>query len=327
MPEGMVGDVIAVIEAAYKVGSDDEWLESVVHAGRAIGDCYALLVQRSPFRYLATASSISGIREKLMRYENTAVDSVSAAALWSLFLPSPPVEHTLSREARVARAHSLPVDWLRATAKRRWNRDDRAMFDAVGVCAGDPEGEQSMVLAFTNRKSVSAREKNVLSKLSAHLTAAMRIRALTRPASAVLDSRGRVVDVDATAQRDCSSLVEAARAIDRSRGRLRRASPEAAATLWRAMVAGRWSLVDFVDRDGKQFLLARENDPLVRDIKALTRVECSVVGYVALGHSNKHIGYELGLAPSTVASHLSRALRKLHLSGRRALIARLARTQ
>ncbi len=88
------------------------------------------------------------------------------------------------------------------------------------------------------------------------------------------------------------------------------------------MVAGRWSLVDFIDRDGKRMILARENCPQVRDLQALTPIERSVVGYAALEHSNKHLAYELGLAPSTVASHLARALKKLRLTSRHDLIER-----
>ncbi len=83
---------------------------------------------------------------------------------------------------------------------------------------------------------------------------------------------------------------------------------------------GKWSVVDFVDRDGKRFILARRNPLIGRDSIAITDVERAVLALASLGHANKHIAYELGLAPSTVAGHLKRGLRRLGLKGRAELV-------
>lgn len=55
-------------------------------------------------------------------------------------------------------------------------------------------------------------------------------------------------------------------------------------------------------------------------LHALTSREREVVAYAALGHSNKVIAYELGLAESAVAMRLSRAAKKLGVRRRVELI-------
>jgi DNA-binding CsgD family transcriptional regulator len=86
-------------------------------------------------------------------------------------------------------------------------------------------------------------------------------------------------------------------------------------------VDGTWSLVDHVESDGRRWVLARRNAPGARDPKALSPRERDVLALAALGHSNKYVGYLLGLAPSTVAGHLAAAQRKLRLRSRSELIA------
>jgi DNA-binding NarL/FixJ family response regulator len=107
------------------------------------------------------------------------------------------------------------------------------------------------------------------------------------------------------------ALTLGARAVDRARGALRRRDPGEAVEVWRGLVAGRWSLVDQVDTDGRRYLIAHRNDPTTPDLRALTAREQQVVGYADLGHSNKLIAYELGLSPSTVGVLLKGARMKL----------------
>jgi len=81
-------------------------------------------------------------------------------------------------------------------------------------------------------------------------------------------------------------------------------------------VARRWSLVDRFDSDGRRFLVARRNEPDVRDPRALSPRERQVAAFAALGHSNKLIAYTLGLSASTIATHLAAAMRKLAVRSR-----------
>lgn len=169
------------------------------------------------------------------------------------------------------------------------------------------------------------RHRQLWTRFAAHVGAALRLRqsapaADAGSAVAVLSPGGRLEDgtPDAVAARD--ELSRAAKDMDRARGKLRRVDPEEASSLWRALVRGEWSLVEWFDHDGRRFLLAQENAVPVTRRKALTRREREVVACAAMGHSNKLIAYDLGLSTGTAAVLLTRAAKKLGVSGRVALI-------
>ena len=139
---------------------------------------------------------------------------------------------------------------------------------------------------------------------------------------AILDPQGKVAHAlqPAQGQPARAALGRAVKALDRARGPLRRRNPEEAIAMWQAMVSGRWSLLDHFDSDGRRYVLAHRNDPQVPDdARGLTLRERQVVAYAALGHSNKVIGYELGISTSTVGSHLATARAKLALPSAAAL--------
>jgi DNA-binding NarL/FixJ family response regulator len=132
---------------------------------------------------------------------------------------------------------------------------------------------------------------------------------------AILNPDGRVAHAEKAAQgkQALSALKDGAKAQDRARGSLRRRNGDEALAIWEGLIAGRWSLVDHVDSDGRRYLLAHRNDPRAPDVRGLTLRERQVLGYVAAGHSNKVIAYEMGLTQSTVAGHLARARQKVNL--------------
>jgi DNA-binding CsgD family transcriptional regulator len=88
----------------------------------------------------------------------------------------------------------------------------------------------------------------------------------------------------------------------------------------RALVAGRWSLVERCDRDGKRFLLARKNVPEVHEPGALAPAERRVAALLAMGHSQKLVSYELGLGAAAVSQLARAALRKLGVRSRSELV-------
>jgi DNA-binding CsgD family transcriptional regulator len=187
-------------------------------------------------------------------------------------------------------------------------------------------------IPFARTFAVPPRTMEQLRRVTAHLTAALRLR--TRLASAgehgaaaeaVLDPRGKVLDASgpAASAPARASLTEAVRSVERARGRLRRRHPEEALAIWRALFEGRWSIVERTEADGKRVLLARRNAPGFTDPKALAPGERDVLVYAARGLSNKYIGYLLGVATSTVSTRLTSALRKLSLGSRREAIALL----
>jgi DNA-binding NarL/FixJ family response regulator len=85
-------------------------------------------------------------------------------------------------------------------------------------------------------------------------------------------------------------------------------------------VAGRWSLVERFDSDGRRLFVARRNDPTMRRLRALGDNERKVVALLALGHSIKLCAYELGLGQSTVSELASAGMRKLGVRSRLELV-------
>jgi DNA-binding NarL/FixJ family response regulator len=125
--------------------------------------------------------------------------------------------------------------------------------------------------------------------------------------------------------RPCQDALREAVLAQRRAGELRRSDPAEAVAAWRALVAGRWSLVDHFDHDGRHYLLARRNDPDARALGALTLRERQVVGYACLGHPNKLIAYEMGLSASSIATYLARAAEKVGADSRPTLIRKCTR--
>ncbi|MFO0612542.1 MAG: LuxR C-terminal-related transcriptional regulator [Polyangiaceae bacterium] len=106
---------------------------------------------------------------------------------------------------------------------------------------------------------------------------------------------------------------------DRARSK-ERSDPARATELWSALVEGRWSMVDQFEHGTRKYVIAYPNDPQTLRVELSHREE-QVAGYVAMGHSNKLIAYELGLASSTVATHVAKLTAKLSATSRAALVA------
>lgn len=206
--------------------------------------------------------------------------------------------------------------------------------DSIGVLSADPGGQSLLVtVPYGEEVTIPPRTVGQLTRATAHLCSALRLRRRAAAAGtpegtdapdveAVLDPAGKVHDARGGARGKTAraTLTEAVRQVERARGRLRRTDPEEALELWRALFDGRWSVVERTESDGRRFLLARRNEPGSSDPMALTQGERDVLACAARGHSNKYIGYLLGVATSTVSSRLETSMRKLGLHSRREVI-------
>jgi len=101
---------------------------------------------------------------------------------------------------------------------------------------------------------------------------------------------------------------------------MRESDPGRALELWKALVRGRWSTVDWFDSDGRRFVLGLPNPPNVSDPRGLTEREEQVVAYALSGQTNKLIAYQLGLSMGRVSTLMSSAMRKLGMQTRAQLI-------
>lgn len=92
-----------------------------------------------------------------------------------------------------------------------------------------------------------------------------------------------------------------------------------ARAVWHGLLEGGWMLLDSFEHDDRWFVVARERPTGARR-PSLTERERQVFAFAARGHSNKFAAYELGLTPSTVATHLRRAMAKLGVATRAELM-------
>jgi DNA-binding CsgD family transcriptional regulator len=207
------------------------------------------------------------------------------------------------------------------------------MYDSLWITAAEPSGYG---LGFhSGRAKISWASRELVQRwgrIAAHLSSAVRLRrrlealAAERRASqpeAVLDPRGKVYDAcgPAAEKHALECLRGAVLAVEKLRGPMRRRDPDRALRDWKGLVAGRWSLIDQIEHDGRRFIVARQNEPTAAGPRVLTARERQVIGYAKLGHTNKLIAYDLGIADSTVRVLLARAAAKLGVSTRRELLA------
>ena len=250
------------------------------------------------------------------------------AALQAAGLQGPPYPTGFHawRHIRCARASAIrrmgPI--LPLFAHMGGSRDTFAMnaLDASGqgLWLGAP---------LPSMRKEQSRRVELFTRVAAHLTAAMRLRrnaGTSKPrAAAVLSPSGALLH----AERDegvvdaREELRQATLAFDDARTKKMRGDVEETTQGWRPLVGSRWSLLDDFDSDGRRFVLAVENAPPTRPPrKDLSEREHQIMTQAHLGHADKVIAYELGLAPSTVRVLLHRAARKLGASTRREALAR-----
>lgn len=205
--------------------------------------------------------------------------------------------------------------------------------DVLATNGRDPTGLGVWLGALSpkrGRESPSLTDR--LEKIAAHLATSFRVRrTLDRSvgpldqAEAVLAPDGRVTHAEGEARgtAERAALRRATIELDRAKSRAGRREADRTLSRWTAMVDARWTLLDTFDVDGRHFVVARRNEAAGRPETdaLLTPRERQVVSYAALGHSNKVIAYELGLAAATVRVLLHRASARLGMSTRAALVA------
>lgn len=201
--------------------------------------------------------------------------------------------------------------------------------DALGITAVGPQGVGvHIVSALPKVTRLTGRSRERWQMLAAHVCAGHRLRrAIAEPrtngspksgfphdAEAVLDpKRFAITDAKGSSKNGSAakSFREAAIQADRARGRLRKTDPEKALEIWKALVRGRWSMVDWLDSDDRRLILAVPNPPEVVSPRGLTEREMQVVTYAIFGHSNKFIAYQLGISKARVSLLLSSSMQKL----------------
>jgi DNA-binding CsgD family transcriptional regulator len=152
-------------------------------------------------------------------------------------------------------------------------------------------------------------------KLVAVLRPALRLHLTLRVSSerptAMLEPSGRVVHAEGVAREPGAreQLAMAVRAHERRNG-MKRKDPRAALELFDGLVAGRWTLVERFESDGRRYLIAYENSPEAAAIRALSPRERDVLVSSATGASLKSIAADLGISQGAAGAYLAAARRK-----------------
>jgi DNA-binding CsgD family transcriptional regulator len=317
---------VSIAEAAYRLDLDDQtWLEGMLAAaapalddGDGVGAAIIDSAGAVPAPSLVLAVAVRGPARVLEAF--VQANSVpSTTEMRERLIGLGPVS-----SARLVVGPTFDQEGGHGSVLR-----EHGYEDSVVIFAGDPTGISCVIASpRKSRATLSPRFKSTWGRAAAHIASGHRLRRHLRDGSlaatedAVLDPAGRVqhAAADATASGAREALRHAVLASEEARGPMRSKSPDQALALWGALVSGRWSLIDRFDSDGRRFLVARRNEALSAPRAPLSERECQVAALVSLGHSNKLISYELGLAASTVATHLASAMTKLGVPSRVELV-------
>ena len=325
-------DALSIVEAAYAPAADNQsWLSNLAYSAqildRGFGVCAGLYEVRAagPSMSLAVASGTATAFPPAFLDSNVQRSAFAPfaaqygeRALRRVFSTRP----TVGGLSQLTGAPTEAIHRVLAAADAAWARGKR---DLVSFQAGDPSGYGCALFAVAPRRvHMTPRVQQLFTRVAVHVAHAYRLhRTKADTVDAVLEPDGRIEHIETShvTKEDSVALAGAARRIDRARGALRRKSPDEALAIWRGLVDGRWTLVDHVDHDGRRYVFARRNAPVVHGWARLTERERQVVAYAAHGHPQKLIAYQLGIAASTVGHHLTSAARKLRFDSRIALLA------
>ncbi len=316
--EDMKADAISIVEAAYAYEADVKtWFGRLLeHAVPRLDRGFGVTV----------STYVPNMRVEEVTFEGHIPEPGLLDASRAMIAAYPEIFH---RVLSAAAPHETPTQHLGLTQREAltWAPFVEYMHpfgvrDVVGVVARDPSGHAIFFSAPSPDTSRPLRsERLAWSRIAAHISAGARLRRalpslagqdLGQGADAVLSPSGSIAHAEVAAQSRGAreSLRHAVRAIDRAKTKARSNEVEAL-DLWQGLVAGRWSLVDRFDTDGRRYFVARKNDPDVKDPRALTSRERQVLAYVAMGHPLKLVAYALGLSLSTVSVSRQTAMRKL----------------
>jgi DNA-binding CsgD family transcriptional regulator len=314
----MQAQLVDVVESAYSLVTDEtSWLrELAVRAAPSIDrglGVIAYIADTSTMRMHAygTSAASTGIEGFIQ-----AVCERATPAVFDEVGQRPVRFVSISeRFFRVPEVHEF---WQRSAPPD-------GSVDAVGFFVHGPDGRTVNLFAPSPRlEQTHPRERRAWERIAMHVGAAHRVRsrlsgrAATDVAEAVLGIDGHVHHAHGPAKESAArlGLRDAVRAMERARGKLRHRESAEALEMWRGLAAGRWSLLEQWESDGKRYILAVENRPDNLDPRALRPREGAAARLAADGAAPKDIAYALGISPSNARALLASSLRKLGLTSR-----------
>jgi DNA-binding CsgD family transcriptional regulator len=331
----LTSTTIDLIEFIYDLDvPKKEWIPSMLEVGLPLFDhgygVLGMTYMRPPEGGMPTPSKF---------YQSAGPSDLPERLLMGSTLADPELLREVNRSGVVttlsAQAHRVPG------GLEAFEPHIAPAKDLLAITAVDPSGVGlSLSILLPEVTTLTGKDREIWTMIGAHLVSGFRLRryleqardALTKNtplpnnAEAVLDPKKfEITDAVGPAADNTTGefIREAARLIDKARGRLRREDPDEALEIWRALVEGRWSMVDWFDSDGRRFVLAHPNPPDLKDPRGLSERERQVATYAALGESNKLVSYRLGISQPKVSTTLKSAMHKLGVQSRPQLVEKL----
>ncbi|MEY2935922.1 MAG: hypothetical protein RL033_6671 [Pseudomonadota bacterium] len=319
-------DLLRIVEAAYWVdGTDAQWLERVGEACRpALDEGFGLCVFQFQHQL--------GSPPQILRAAKVAIPEPLSALYGEVFRRMDPTVQVRPF------THGPCTTGSQMMGQREEFRDNEhmkrhvhqfGMYDSLWITAAEPSGSGCGI--HSGRPAVgwvSRSFREHWARVATHLAAGVRLRRRMQSASepapveAVLEANGKVLHAEgpATEPAAMDQLRRAVLAVENARGPAGHSDVMTRLTAWQGLVDARWSLLDQFESDGRRFIVARENAPRPPGPAALTQRERQVLGYAAVGHDNKVIAYDLGIAHATVKVLMARAATKLGVRSRSEVI-------
>ncbi|MCB9700831.1 MAG: helix-turn-helix transcriptional regulator [Myxococcales bacterium] len=207
----------------------------------------------------------------------------------------------------------------------RGELERRDLVEVFNVHAASDEGGVGIVIPARER-GISPRSAELLGRCAEQLAIGVRFReALVRgvgPDAALMSPAGEVEAVGerlaSTTPRD--ALRELVRAREASRGARGGAGDPEEGASWIGLLRGAWSCVDLFEADGRRHVVVARTAPALIDERALSEREVAVVERLTGGASAKETAIELDLSEAEVSRTLARALARLGVRDRAALV-------
>jgi DNA-binding CsgD family transcriptional regulator len=301
-----------IAEAAYRVDVDDDtWLHAVLDACAAVLDdagrngLVALFVDARGASVCSTRAASTGPRSPAGASDDA---SCRRAREW--------LQQAEVRDRLGALGGAGVVDGGAAAGALLLPAGVVAM---VYAAAGERQGPALLLVSpRSDAASLTPKQAALWSRAAACITAGLHLR--QHLAGGASTDEGAAAPSSSRPRASLRCALQVSERGGTTTGPLDRRSPEQARSLWSAVVAGQWALIDRFDADGKRYLVARRSASVAAARSPLSAREYQIASMVAGGQSNKVISYELGLAASTVATHLSSAMHKLGVTSRVELV-------
>ncbi len=292
-------------DACYALDcSDDEWLDALAVEGRAFLD-YGLGVAAWAFRKDEWIGELpKGVAPELGEAMLREAQCYTNEEMVEIFMGG----RALSATERLARTQGLDEHHTGS------NFGPLGVKDVHGLTVSDSAG-QGVALAGLSPRVLRAPPQQLarLERLGAHMLAGYRLRHALRKIDAILEPDGRPLHAEGEA-RDAvnrDALSHAVRAFDRARSQRSGSDADESLNAFEGLVAGRWSIVQSFESDGRRYLVAIQNQPAQMAVAAVTPNEAHALLLRAQGLAYKIVGYELGLSESATHYLVQQGMTKL----------------